>query len=236
MPSLFLFHSLDSIYYFMIQLYPHTILIILYYIVGEFRGILVRCQSKDRPNGVYSCQPCCASGYQYRTTIDFGQRCWVPPPHHTTTTSSRSCRNGTITTASATIAQITQHRTATATSRNVNGREILRRMTTNYLGTDYDLLRKNCCTFAHEACLRLGIQEEEIPSWFYNLASLGAVTKETITKLTFEPIWTQLCCSITNGDDDDNNDHNNNSNNNNSSGERGLFEDEFKTPATSSKT
>ena len=49
MPSLFLFHSLDSIYYFMIQLYPHTILIILYYIVGEFRGILVRCQSKDRP-------------------------------------------------------------------------------------------------------------------------------------------------------------------------------------------
>jgi len=60
-------------------------------------------------------------------------------------------------------------------------------MATEYLGTDYDLLRKNCCTFSHDACIRLGISEEEIPSWFHNLASAGAVTQDA-ANFTLAPI------------------------------------------------
>jgi hypothetical protein len=69
----------------------------------------------------------------------------------------------------------------------VDGREVLREMADDYLGMDYDLLRKNCCTFGHDACLRLGVKEEEIPSWFRNLCVAGASTQDAANS-TFEPI------------------------------------------------
>jgi hypothetical protein len=52
---------------------------------------------------------------------------------------------------------------------------------------DYDILRKNCCSFAREACLRLGIQPDEVPSWFSNLAESGAATHDLALQ-TVEPI------------------------------------------------
>lgn len=68
-----------------------------------------------------------------------------------------------------------------------DGREIVRAMASDYMGMEYDLLRKNCCTFAHDACIRLGIHEAEIPTWFHNLAAAGAVTQDAANS-TFGPI------------------------------------------------
>ena len=55
-------------------------------------------------------------------------------------------------------------------------------MASEYKGKDYDLLRKNCCTFAKDACLRLGINPGEIPSWFMNLADAGARTQDAASR------------------------------------------------------
>ncbi|VEU39815.1 unnamed protein product [Pseudo-nitzschia multistriata] len=69
----------------------------------------------------------------------------------------------------------------------VDGRDVIRGMAREYLGLDYDLLRKNCCTFARDACIRLCIKEEEIPSWFHNLAEAGAATQDA-ANFTLAPI------------------------------------------------
>ena len=63
----------------------------------------------------------------------------------------------------------------------------MKEMAQEYLGPDYDLLRRNCCTFARDACLRLGISPEEIPTWFMNLAGAGAATQDV-----FQPITSML--------------------------------------------
>jgi hypothetical protein len=97
--------------------------------------------------GVFTSAPTCAPGYQYRTTIDFGER--------------------------------KTHEIAGKSS--LDGRQLVHSMSREYMGQDYDLLRKNCCTFAHDACLRLGIEEQEIPTWFRNLADAGAVTQDAAT-------------------------------------------------------
>lgn len=74
------------------------------------------------------------------------------------------------------------------TQRFVDGREVVREMASEYLGADYDLLRKNCVTFAHDACSRLGIKESEVPEWFRNLCLAGAAAQDaansTIVPLT----------------------------------------------------
>jgi len=112
--------------------------------------------------GIFTCEPRCSPGYQFRTTIDFGKR--------VVKQKSRRARN--------------------RKDKAVEGQEIVRGMANEYLGTDYDLLRKNCCTFAHDVCIRLGINEEEIPSWFHNLAAAGAITQDA-ANYTLAPI-TQL--------------------------------------------
>jgi hypothetical protein len=57
----------------------------------------------------------------------------------------------------------------------------MKEMAFEYKGIDYDLLRRNCCTFARDACLRLGITEKEIPTWFMNLAEAGVATQDAAT-------------------------------------------------------
>jgi hypothetical protein len=131
-------------------------------------------------------------GYQYRTTIDFGERLLMR--------NAYVCISGN---------EITHERKLSDTlpnggeyqeiERHVDGREVLRQMASEYLGTDYDLLRKNCCTFAHDACTRLGVKEGEIPSWFHNLAYAGAVTQD-VAKATTRPLTTVLsACDCENG-------------------------------------
>jgi hypothetical protein len=42
----------------------------------------------------------------------------------------------------------------------------------DYPGDSYDLLRRNCCHFADDFCIRLGVGN--IPGWVYRLARIGA--------------------------------------------------------------
>jgi hypothetical protein len=102
-------------------------------------------------------------GYQYRTSIDFGERTLMKKVN------------------------VSKRGDDIKMDRSVDGREVLREMAQEYMGIDYDLLRKNCCTFAHEACLRQGVKEEEIPSWFRNLCIAGALTQD-VALSTFEPL------------------------------------------------
>jgi hypothetical protein len=73
----------------------------------------------------------------------------------------------------------------------VDGRAVIKEMASEYMGKQYDLLRKNCCTFAMDVCRRLGVQEEEVPSWFRNLADAGALTKD-VALSTIEPLQIML--------------------------------------------
>ena len=36
------------------------------------------------------------------------------------------------------------------------------------MGTDYELLHKNCCSFAHEVCTRFGVEERKYRGWCTN--------------------------------------------------------------------
>jgi hypothetical protein len=65
----------------------------------------------------------------------------------------------------------------------VTGQSIMEQMSQEYMGVDYDLLRNNCCTFARDACLRLGVEEEDIPTWFLHLAETGAATEEVVANV-----------------------------------------------------
>jgi len=135
-----------------------------YHVGLEINGIeyAYGANSTKGMTGIFTCTPKCSPGYQFRTTIDFGNRVVKKKP--------RVGRKGK--------------------GEVVDGQEIVRGMATEYLGTDYDLLRKNCCTFAHDVCISLGIHEDEIPSWFHNLAAAGAITQDAAS-YTLAPI-TQL--------------------------------------------
>ena len=122
--------------------------------------------------GVFTCMPKHSPGYQYKTTIDFGHR------YSTKQQSSASRGQSKM--------DVSNQFSAVA----IDGREVVRSMAGDYMGTEYDLLRKNCCTFAYDACIRLGVSEEEIPSWFFNLASAGAATQDAANS-TFAP-FTQI--------------------------------------------
>mmetsp|Transcript_95205 Transcript_95205/g.269066 ORF Transcript_95205/g.269066 Transcript_95205/m.269066 type:complete len:262 (+) Transcript_95205:108-893(+) len=50
--------------------------------------------------------------------------------------------------------------------------QILRAMLPDWMGTSYDLLRKNCCTFSSAFAQRLGVGD--IPEWVHHLADTGA--------------------------------------------------------------
>ena len=127
-------------------------------------------------SGIFTCIPKVSPGYQYRTTIDFGERyitrtAWVPIDE-----------DGTVSEVSSTHSTSYRHM-----ERYLDGREVIRDMHEDYMGTDYDILRKNCCTFARDACLRMGIEDEEIPSWFQNLAESGAITQD-LAVATVQPL------------------------------------------------
>jgi len=50
--------------------------------------------------------------------------------------------------------------------------ELVAQLKHEYLGRDYDLLRRNCCHFADDLCQRLGVGR--IPAWVYRLARIGS--------------------------------------------------------------
>jgi hypothetical protein len=148
-------------------------------------------------SGIFSCIPKCSPGYQYRTSIDFGlvalertvwiedivtaSSCNTAPPIDVASTRPKTtaAANKTITSTSSSFRQVREF---------VPGRAVIHGMATDYLGCDYDILRKNCCTFAHDACLRLGVPPDRIPSWFRNLAETGAYGQDVANAAIVEPL------------------------------------------------
>merc|ERR1712224_476437 len=53
--------------------------------------------------------------------------------------------------------------------------DLLDRMASEWPGVEYDLLRKNCCSFSDAFCQELGVGP--IPSWVTNLAGAGATLR-----------------------------------------------------------
>merc|ERR1719195_1567494 len=49
---------------------------------------------------------------------------------------------------------------------------LMRKMSLEWPGNSYDVLKKNCCHFCNELCQRLGVGP--IPEWITNLAGMGA--------------------------------------------------------------
>jgi hypothetical protein len=135
-----------------------------YHVGIEINGIeyAYGANSTNGLTGVFTCMPKHSPGYQYRQSIDFGNRL-----------ITRNDKQGAAGAGSQANASKQQQQSVP-----VDGRDIVRSMAYEYMGTEYDLLRKNCCTFAYDACLRLGVREDEIPSWFHNLAAAGAVTQD----------------------------------------------------------
>lgn len=142
-----------------------------YHVGVEINGVEYAYGATSTPgkSGVFSCLPMRSPGYQYRSSVDFGERklvrqSWV---------SVRDPLSG-----KSDFRHVEHY---------VDGRQVMIEMAKEYMGVDYDILRKNCCTFAYDACIRLGINEDEIPSWFRNLSESGAMTQD-MAYATVQPL------------------------------------------------
>lgn len=134
-----------------------------YHVGVEVNGIEYAYGSNTIPNmsGIFTCLPKCSPGYQYRTTIDFGKRDtvvkkWIPLPDPKYVNNTKM-----------------KHNNIPCIYKEIetfqDGSIIMQNMSDEYMGIDYDLLRRNCCTFAYDASIRLGIQHKDIPNWFLSL-------------------------------------------------------------------
>lgn len=142
-----------------------------YHVGVQVNGIEYAYGATNAPGktGVFSCQPKRSPGYQYRTSIDFGDR---PLIRRSWVSVRKTDNSGYV------YREIEE---------NIDGRQVVKEMVPEYMGIDYDILRKNCCSFARDLCLRLGINDDEIPSWFRNLAESGAATQD-MAYATVEPL------------------------------------------------
>jgi hypothetical protein len=144
-----------------------------YHVGIECNGIEYAYGACSQPNktGVFSCIPKLSPGYQYRTSIDFGyipliRSSWVVVPA-TSSNEKYSCSSPRSVTSNSSSAFHYQED-------YVDGRLVIKEMAAEYMGIDYDILKRNCCTFAADACVRLGVPEDDVPTWFRNLAETGA--------------------------------------------------------------
>jgi PPPDE putative peptidase domain len=150
-----------------------------YHVGVECNGIEYAYGACSTPykSGVFSCIPKLSPGYQYRTSIDFGEiplvrSSWTIVPANPDDSSPKSVT-------STSFRQVIQF---------VDGRTVMKEMATEYMGVDYDILRRNCCTFAADACVRLGVPHDQIPSWFRNLAETGAYSQDVAKAAFVEPL------------------------------------------------
>lgn len=158
-------------------------------------------------SGVFTCSPKQSPGYEYRETLDFGsiyssRNTWIRIPKENAL--GRSIGNA-----------LSASRDALSTKEYMfkqietfaDGNAIIHSMAKEYMGTDYDLLRKNCCTFARDVCLRLGVKEEDIPSWFHNAAQAGADAEDAIINAE-QTVKNMFDCAVLEGDPTDVEGHN----------------------------
>ena len=151
-------------------------------------------------SGIFTCVPKESPGYEFRETLDFGKlsttkRTWIRIPK-----SGKGATFQNISKAFSSSIDTQDEKKSpespvnSAPSKDMNhlysfreiesfadGHSIVHSLAREYMGTDYDLLRKNCCTFARDLCIRLGVKEEDIPSWFHNAAQAGANAEDAIT-------------------------------------------------------
>jgi hypothetical protein len=152
-----------------------------YHVGVEVNGIEYAFGACNQPNktGVFSCIPKLSAGYQYRTSIDFGsipltRSSWVSVPASPKSTIDNHCIDSP--------RSICSGSSFLYKEEFVDGRLIIKEMSTEYMGIDYDILKRNCCTFAADACVRLGVPEDNIPTWFRNLAETGAYSHTTFVE------------------------------------------------------
>lgn len=59
---------------------------------------------------------------------------------------------------------------------------LIQALESEWVGTDYDILRRNCCIFSNYLCERLGVGS--LPKWITNLAAAGATVANGIEVTT----------------------------------------------------
>ncbi|KAL7461407.1 hypothetical protein ACHAXS_001827 [Conticribra weissflogii] len=152
-------------------------------------------------SGIFTCTPKESPGYEFRETLDFGKvhttkRTWIRIPKEkmfdrTVSSVLGESRDGDDT---EDVNKTYSRSASTPTGEKdsyffreietfTDGHTVIHSMAREYLGTDYDFLRKNCCTFALDVCLRMGVKEEDIPCWFHNAAKAGADAEDVITNV-----------------------------------------------------
>jgi hypothetical protein len=129
-------------------------------------------------SGIFTCIPKESPGYNFRETIDFGKlhtsrRTWIRIP--------KSVNGEYYKRISGEQTKAMKHAYSFRQIESfADGHAIILSMAREYLGTNYDFLRRNCCTFARDVCTRLGVEEEDIPRWFHNAAEAGAEAEDVI--------------------------------------------------------
>ena len=150
--------------------------------------------------GVFTCKPKESPGFSYRTKVDFGQvrttkKIWIEVPANAP--SSR-------------LEQSYEDAVKKINGRDsvyrelemfVEGTDVISEMTNDYIGPDYNLLRKNCCHFARDALIRLGVKPEDIPSWFTNMAEAGVMTEDAVAAM--DSTFVDPIRQILSGNEDD---------------------------------
>ena len=161
--------------------------------------------------GIFTCVPKESPGYEYRQTIDFGplrttKRTWIRIPRRlrsTSTSRDHPNKDGE----KSTVDDSTISSIGTSSSQSsksciysfceiesfADGHAVIHSMAPEYMGSNYDLLRKNCCTFALDVCIRLGVEKSDIPRWFYNSPQAGADAEDVISNVE-KPVWGMLDC------------------------------------------
>ena len=147
-------------------------------------------------SGIFTCVPKESPGYDYRDTIDFGKlhttkRTWIRIPKASASNQRMSAALVRLTEESNDndddendASEASQHEYSFREIETfADGHTVIHEMAIEYMGADYDLLRKNCCTFANDVCLRLEVKEDDIPSWFRNAAQAGAQAEDTLTNV-----------------------------------------------------
>lgn len=149
-------------------------------------------------SGIFTCTPKESPGYEFRETLDFGklhtsERTWIRIPKFGKVDSYKTISvalAGSFDSGEKVLDEMSARTKAVKhfySFREIesfaDGHSIIHSMAREYMGTDYDLLRRNCCTFARDACTRLGVKEEDIPRWFHNAAQAGADAEDVINNV-----------------------------------------------------
>jgi len=169
----------------------------IYHCGIEINGIEYAYGRCDHPaeSGLYVNLPGKNSNYSYRASVDLGlvktsRKYWICTPHNEKSVENENedetNEETKISQDYPTPEEVRQMEQYPFKRKEVNvfvdGSQVLREMASEWRGIEYNLFSKNCCTFVRSACLRLGIEEDKLPSWLTNLSE-GCLATGTILGL-----------------------------------------------------